>query len=69
MFLCLGYFISESEIYCHENLIFSRAVDKTVGGDLILMHPTEKTAKVLDKIIKALKNKGLNVTTVTETIS
>ncbi len=52
-----------------ENLIFSRAVDKTVGGDLILMHPTEKTAKVLDRIIKALKNKGLNVTTVTETIS
>lgn len=52
-----------------ENLIYSRAVDKTVGGDLILMHPTEKTAKALDKIIKALKNKGLVITTVTDCIS
>lgn len=51
-----------------ENLIYKRATEKTVGGDLILMHPTEKTANALDKIIKTLKEKGLNVTTVSQTL-
>lgn len=51
-----------------EDLIFKRATEKTVGGDLILMHPTEKTAKVLGKIISTIKEKGLNVTTVSETL-
>lgn len=51
-----------------ENLIYSRAVNKTMGGDLILMHPTQKTLLALDKIIKALKEKGLNPTTVSKTL-
>lgn len=52
-----------------ENLVFKRATEKTVGGDLILMHPTSHTAKALDKIIKTLKNKNLNVVTVTECLA
>lgn len=52
----------------NSDLIYERATTKTIGGDLILMHPTECTARALDKIIKTLKSKGLNPTTVTETI-
>ena len=51
------------------NLIFRRATEKTVGGDLILMHPTEKTAEALDDIITTLKSKGLCLTTVSQTIN
>lgn len=49
-------------------LIFSRATAKTAGGDLVLMHPTEKTAEALGRIIDALKNKGLTVATVSEVL-
>lgn len=51
-----------------ENLIFSRATKNAENGDLILMHPTEKTAAALPKIIKTLKEKGFNLTTVSENI-
>jgi len=50
------------------NLILSRATINTVGGDLILMHPTEKTAEALSAIIACLKVKGLVMTTVTDTL-
>ena len=49
-------------------LIYERATSKTIGGDLILMHPTECTVRALDRIIKTLKNKNLNLTTGTETL-
>lgn len=49
-----------------ENLIFERATKNVSGGDLILMHPTEKTAKAFPRIIQALKEKGLSVTTVSK---
>lgn len=49
-----------------ENLIYSRAVKNAAGGDLILMHPTEKTAAALPKIVEALVENGFNLTTVTE---
>lgn len=51
-----------------ENLIYSRAVKNVKGGDLILMHPTQATAKVLPRIIQTIKEKGLNLTTVSQTI-
>jgi len=51
-----------------EDLIFKRATEKASNGDLILMHPTEKTNLVLDKIIKTLKQKGFNLTTVSENL-
>ncbi len=49
-------------------LIYSRAIKNASGGDLILMHPTEKTAEALPKIIKELKNQGFNLTTVSNCI-
>ena len=50
-------------------LITKRAVDKTVGGDLILMHPTKATVSVLSAIIEKLKNKGLDVCTVSQVLN
>ncbi|MBR2053041.1 MAG: polysaccharide deacetylase family protein [Clostridia bacterium] len=51
-----------------ENLIYNRAVKDAKGGDLVLMHPTEKTLAALEEIIKTLQEKGLNVTTVSQTL-
>jgi len=50
------------------DLIYSRATKDTVSGDLILMHPTEKTVEALSNIIATLKEKGLVLTTVTEVL-
>lgn len=51
-----------------ENLILSRATKKYQNGALILMHPTEKTVEALPEIIKFYKDKGFNLTTVTQNI-
>ena len=51
------------------DLIYSRAVKDAKGGDLVLMHPTEKTLEALDNIIITLQEKGLKVTTVSDTLS
>ncbi len=51
------------------DLIFTRATKNTVGGDLILMHPTEKTLEALPNIIATLKAKGLSLTTVSQVLS
>lgn len=49
-------------------LIYNRAVKNVAGGDLILMHPTEKTVEALPKIIETILTKNLKITTVSETI-
>ena len=49
-------------------LIYSRAVKNACGGDLILMHPTEKTVEALPKIISWFKDNGFNLTTVSQTL-
>ncbi|MBQ8908829.1 MAG: polysaccharide deacetylase family protein [Clostridia bacterium] len=51
-----------------ENLIYNRAIKGASGGDLILMHPTEMTAKALSRIILKLQELGFNLTTVSENI-
>jgi len=51
-----------------ENLIYNRVAKKVGAGDLILMHPTECTVKALDKILKHIKSKNLNPTTVSNTL-
>ena len=51
-----------------ENLIYSRAIKNAKGGDLILMHPTEGTAKALPKIIRFFQENDFNLTTVSENI-
>ena len=51
-----------------ENLIYNRAIKNASGGDLVLMHPTEATAKALPRIVDYLKNNGFNLTTVTQNL-
>lgn len=48
------------------NLIFTRATDKVVGGDLILAHPTESTLKALPLIFEYYKVNNLQATTVSD---
>ena len=52
-----------------EGLIFNRATKNITGGDLILMHPTLHTKNCLEKIIKTLKNNGLELTTVSNVLA
>ncbi len=52
----------------NENIIYNRATTNLVGGDLILMHPTECTEKALSGIIKEIKRLEFNITTVSETL-
>ncbi len=49
-------------------LIFKRATKNISGGDLILMHPTECTAKALPKIIDEIYNKGFTISPVSKVI-
>lgn len=51
-----------------KSLIYSRATKNPSNGDLILMHPTEKTYEALDDIIKFYKNNNYNLVTVSENI-
>lgn len=51
------------------NLIFKRATNNVIGGDLILMHPTEFTAKALPLILSYYKINNIQATTVTDTLS
>lgn len=47
-----------------EDLIFKRATKDMANGDLILMHPTEKTVQALTNILSTAINNGFNPTTV-----
>ncbi len=49
--------------------IYDRAVANPQNGDLILMHPTEKTLEVFGDIIDFYQENGFNVVTVSESIS
>ncbi len=48
------------------NLIYKRATKNLDNGDLILMHPTDKTVEVLKDILAYAINNGFNPTTVSE---
>ena len=50
-------------------LIISRATNNLRGGDLVLMHPKEKTVEALPSILQYAKDHGLIATTVSDTIS
>ena len=52
-----------------QDKIYSRATKNLKNGDLVLMHPTEATLAVLDKIIKYYKRQGFSVVTVSENIA
>ncbi len=49
-------------------LVYSRATKNVMGGDLILMHPTQHTLNALNKIIDYYKSKNLEVVTVSNNI-
>ncbi len=51
------------------DIIYQRAIKNATGGDLILMHPTLKTAEALPNIISKLKELGFNLTTVSENLN
>ncbi len=48
--------------------IFTRATKDVTNGDLILMHPKQHTLETLPRIIEYIKNKNLNLVTVSENI-
>lgn len=50
-------------------LILKRATTDIQSGDLILMHPTEQTVKALPFIIDRIREAGLEIATVGETIN
>ena len=51
-----------------KDLKLKRATEKIVGGDLVLLHPKQHTLDVLPDIIKEIKGKKLNVTTVSNCV-
>ncbi|MFV9509806.1 polysaccharide deacetylase family protein [Tepidibacillus sp. LV47] len=49
--------------------IIKRIIPKIDKGHLVLMHPTESTAKALPRLIQEIKRKGLKIGSVKETLS
>ncbi len=47
-------------------ILINRVMSKIENGSMVLMHPTEATAKSLDQLITLIKQKGLEIGTVTE---
>lgn len=52
-----------------EEVIIARIVENLHNGAIILMHPTEQTPGALPAIIKAIKDKGLDIVTITEMLN
>ena len=50
------------------SIIYSRATNNIEGGDLILMHPTEKTVEALPAMLEFYKLKGFQVSPVSEVL-
>lgn len=48
------------------SVLISRVMGKIGNGSLILMHPTDSTAKSLDRLITLIEKKNLSIGTVTE---
>lgn len=48
------------------NIIINRVMKKINNGAIILIHPTESTAKALPELIQQLKSKGYTITTVSD---
>lgn len=48
------------------DVLIKRVMTKVGNGSLILMHPTESTAKALDRLITLIEEKNLTIGTVTD---
>jgi peptidoglycan/xylan/chitin deacetylase (PgdA/CDA1 family) len=51
------------------DVLIERVISKVHPGALILMHPTESTAKSLDTLISKIKDKHLRIGSVTNLLS
>ncbi|MBX9972456.1 polysaccharide deacetylase family protein [Cytobacillus firmus] len=51
------------------DVLINRVLSKVHNGALILMHPTDSTEKSLDRLITGLKQKNLQIGTVSEMLS
>ena len=49
--------------------LFTKLTKRLEPGSLILMHPTESSSEALQGMIRAIKDKGLALGTVSETLS
>lgn len=49
--------------------LINRVMGKIHNGAIILMHPTKPTAESLDRLIKSIKNKGLEIDTLSQLVS
>ena len=49
-------------------IIINRVMKKINNGAIILIHPTESTAKALPELIRQIKNQGYTISTVTDII-
>jgi probable sporulation protein (polysaccharide deacetylase family) len=50
-------------------VLINRVMSKINNGSMVLMHPTESTAKSLDRLITQIKQKNLEIGTVSELMS
>ncbi|MED3624215.1 polysaccharide deacetylase family protein [Neobacillus thermocopriae] len=48
------------------DVLINRVISKIDKGSMVLMHPTDATAKSLDRLITAIKQKNLSIGTVSE---
>jgi len=51
------------------DVLLQRVMSKVHNGAMILMHPTESTSSSLDELITEIKQKDLEINTVTEMLS
>jgi probable sporulation protein (polysaccharide deacetylase family) len=51
------------------NQLINRVISKISNGSMVLMHPTESTAKSLDTLITLIEEKGLKIGTVSDLMS
>ncbi|MFP7296146.1 polysaccharide deacetylase family protein [Neobacillus niacini] len=51
------------------DVLIHRVTSKISNGSMVLMHPTESTAKSLDRLITLIEEKGLKIGTVSELMS
>jgi probable sporulation protein (polysaccharide deacetylase family) len=51
------------------NQLINRVISKISNGSMVLMHPTESTAKSLDTLITLIEEKGLKLGTVSDLMS
>jgi probable sporulation protein (polysaccharide deacetylase family) len=51
------------------DVLINRVISKINNGSMVLMHPTESTAKSLDRLITQIQQKNLEIGTVSELMS